>query len=544
MSEQLYCISHKTGPFNKDGNGYAEHSLQFKDCKWESYDPKKHIENFDDYNIQSEKTKKKKIYKIKGNAGNTFFESIFVDGKPQFLCKSTTQEELFLKNKIETDDSIFKPLEQDQYGYEPYRFTSQEINDLKNKIPSKEDLFGQVYEQVNHFISATEISKTLTGGDIFLTYNMEHVDTLHYPFYVGENESGKSSNAHLFKNLAYRPIYGEDIPMADIYNFLGRDEEGCGTIIEDEAQDMVEDKEKMRMYKNSYSRGSTKARILSPDGADKKQVFYKTFALKVFAGESIPNNKGFRERLAVVHMLEGDPKGNIKRLTDEEKQKLYKIRNLLLVWKLHNVHKGLEKIESGLRQRDQELWEDFLRVAYGTKFYDKCKSVVAFYTSQRHESIKNSLEAKLFNIIVDNVNQSLEINAKDYWHKIVTDNPYISGNKHETQQSFYPDEFGQKITPHWLSGLLTDKFHGKKFDRNVLNENKRYSKQTFYSFNSDDLQRLVRKYGISLSLDSPIYMGQKGQKSLKDNADDLLDHFDPSGGQQIHLGTSQIWKVK
>ncbi|MGI0056548.1 MAG: hypothetical protein ACREAK_04150, partial [Nitrosarchaeum sp.] len=121
--------------------------------------------------------------------------------------------------------------------------------------------------------------------------------------------------------------------------------------------------------------------------------------------------------------------------------------------------------------------------------------------------------------------------------------PYISGSKHDTLQTFYPDEFGQKITPHWLSGLLTDKFHGKKFDRNVLNENKRYTKQTLYIFNSDDLQRLARKYGIIVSLASPIYMGQKGQKS-QINADDRLDHFDPSGGEQIHLGSSQIWKVK
>lgn len=206
---------------------------------------------------------------------------------------------------------------------------------------------------------------------------MEWITTLHYPFFVGDNESGKSSVLHLGRWLNYRCLLSEDLPNADIYNFLGTEEEGTGTICEDEAQDIESNKEKIRTYKSSYSSGATKPRVITFSNK-KFQVFYKTFCAKWFAGEKLPRNKGFVERLAIIHMVSGTPLRNIKRATLDEKSELNSLRNKLLIWKIQRIGKKHE-FKSDLIRRDQELWEDFLGVFENTRFFDDASNVVKHY---------------------------------------------------------------------------------------------------------------------------------------------------------------------
>ena len=72
-------------------------------------------------------------------------------------------------------------------------------------------------------------------------------------------------------------------------------------------------------------------------------------------------------------MIEGTPKANIKMPTKEEKETLCKLRNKLLFWKVLNSKDGIQRFDSGLKQRDQELWEYFLSCVYGTKYFEDCK---------------------------------------------------------------------------------------------------------------------------------------------------------------------------
>lgn len=301
--------------------------------------------------LKNKQTRKK----VKGWVDGYFVESVLVDGKPKFLCNLSKENTVCIKDNIETEDEIIKPLEAKDCGFIPYSFTSSEILDLTSSQISKEEVLEDVKGQIDRYLSMRELDKHLVLGDSFLTYCQEFINTIHYPWFVGETESGKSSVLHLLKWLGYRTLLGEDTPQADVYNFLGSDEEGCGTIAEDEAQDLWKNPEKIRMYKSSYSKGSVKARIVGVDSLGKHQVFYKTFCPKWFAGERVSQDKGFLERLAVVHMSEGQPQSNIKRLTDDEKAKLNQLRNKLLVWKIQNISKGIDRIDSGLKQRDQEL---------------------------------------------------------------------------------------------------------------------------------------------------------------------------------------------
>ena len=263
---------------------------QFVHCKENNHHIIPMLENKETKD-SSKQTKTCAEKKVKGKIGEYYVESILIDDKPKFLCISNGS--ISQKDSIEHESIIYHPLEAKDCGYEPYNFSSAEFIELTSKQQSKEDLLDEIKSKIDRYISLRELDKNLILGDIFLTYCLEWINTVHYPFFVGETESGKSTALHLVKWLGYRCQLGEDIPSADVYNFLGTDEEGTGTIAEDEAQELSRSYEKLRMYKSSYSKGSRKARIIGVDSLGKHQVFYKTFGPKWFAAERIPHDKGF-----------------------------------------------------------------------------------------------------------------------------------------------------------------------------------------------------------------------------------------------------------
>lgn len=453
--------------------------------------------------------------KAKGMINRHYVESILVEGKPYFLCHDTISGEITTKEHLYYLDQMIKPLDPSQCGYLPYNFTYNEIKQIKTKKVSKDILLDKIKEQLTKCVIVSDLDLHLILGDVMLTYEQEHVNTIHFLFVVGETESGKSTVAHFFRWLGYRCLYGEDIPNADIYNFLGTDEEGAGTISEDEAQEIGINREKIRTYKNSYSKGALKPRIIQTANS-KKQVYYKTFCFKVFAGERLPDDKGFRERLAVIHMIEGSPQFNIKRLTKEQRETLLNLRKALLVYKVQNVTTPLPEVDSGLSQRDQELWEDFLRVLSGTKYSDMAKKVVSYYTKQRHESIWNSIEARVFKLILRVINGTLEARFEYFWHYLTNEQDDLSG--HLEKETFYPHDYGQKITRNFLATLFEGKFHAKRRQKYSIENGKKH-KITVYSFDENVLKSLSKKYNV-------VYSGPRGDGGKL--SIDEVDHVDDS----------------
>ena len=452
----------------------------------------------------------RQITKTKGHRGNYFFESILVDSKPKFLVYDKSNKHIAIHDSIEDDNNVIMPLKEFQCGYRPYNFTQTEIVSLLNKSITKEELLDEIKILVDRYIVAEDITKHLIQIDILISYCQEWITTLHFPYSVGDTESGKSTILHLASWLCYRCHLGEDIPMADIYNFLGKDEEACGTIAEDEAQGLDPRSEKMRMYKSSYAKGSKKARILGTDTPGKQQVFYNTYCQKWFAGEKIPNNKGFVERLAVIHMISGVPHSNIKRPSKNEARELNILRNKLLIWKLQNIENQFHQIDSNFKNRDAELWDDFLRVAYDTKYFDDAKKVADSYVAQRQDGIRNSFEARLFKIVLTCLNDDYEVKALSLWDNITNNNSELPGSIDEkTAKTFYPDEFGVKLTPNLLARTLEHTFNSKKKVRNIKDGSK-MRRETTYAFTKEIIYSFVYKYGITLESNMVVYSCPSG----------------------------------
>jgi hypothetical protein len=240
--------------------------------------------------------------KIKGWISKTgFVESVIIDSIPEFIGKDIALQKMFRKKRIWTSDGEVRPRERIECGYMPYEYTSEEIESLFNREITREEIIEDVLLQTKRYIDLQHRDQILIAGNIILSYSLEWINTVHFPFFVGETESGKSAVMQLGRWLAYRCVVSEDWPYADIYNFLGTDEEGAGTIIEDEAQEMGKDRKKIRLYKGSYQKGSKKPIVIMTDKG-RNQVFFNTFCCKWFGGETVPQDKGFRERLVIVYM--------------------------------------------------------------------------------------------------------------------------------------------------------------------------------------------------------------------------------------------------
>ncbi|NIP61711.1 MAG: hypothetical protein GWN01_13530 [Nitrosopumilaceae archaeon] len=443
---------------------------------------------------QKNQSRTKAKPKTKGWAGKELYvESIIVDSKPEFLAVNTTTGKKFIMHRLCTHEGTFRPLERHECGYPPYEFSQEEIDRLCSREISKEEVIEDTLEMVQRYNAIPYRDQTLIAGDIVLSYCLEWVSTVHFPYVVGETESGKSSVIILAGAIAYRCMNAGQMSIANIYNFLGTDEEGAGNICEDEAEKMEHDSEKIRIYKNSYSKGYVIPKIIMTN-RDKKQVYYKTFCIKFLAGEGIPQDKGFRERLVVIYMIGGAPKDNIKRPKDPEwkKEHIRSVRNKLLIWKLQNIGKGFERIDSGLAGRDQELFEDLLSLFHATKYEKDAKDTIDYYAEQRHQAIRDSLEATIFRILKPHLDEEKEIDFRRMW-KIITTSDELPGEEY-SEKTFYSDQFG-KITQDCLAKILLFKFHAKRRKRYETIEGKR-RKITSYVFDEEKIEILAQKYRI------------------------------------------------
>lgn len=449
---------------------------------------------------KSNEDKKPTQIKVKGLIGPLFVESIMINGKPSFACFNTTTKKVEVHNMIEYDGMIYLPLAKESYGYDPYYFTSDEIQELASTEISKESILDEIKDFVEARLSARDEIKYLVIGDIFLTYCQEWITTTHFIFAVGETGSGKSTLTLHFKYLGYRCLYGTNIPYADIYNFLGKDEEGAGTIAEDEAQDIGFDWRKISLYKNSYMKGSRQPIMDMHEG--RNQIFYWIFCFKAFSGEALPRNKGMMERSAVCHMIQGKPQKNIKKPNAEDLELIRKLRNRCMMWKLQNIENGLGIIESSEADRDHELYDDYLKIMSGTKYEEYGKKTVDYFVKQRHERIWDSVEAKIFKVVKRIIKPNNEVVFQDLWIAIAEG---IEISVEQDGGSYVDLDTGQKITRNFLASVLEEKFRGKKMvDKDFYDGKdgkKKQKRVTSYVLDEKDLSEMTTKYNVESNSD-------------------------------------------
>lgn len=378
-------------------------------------------------------------------------ESVLIGGFPFFLVARNGK--VVIQDQIPFPDIILKPLEFTSYVNKPYCFNSRkEIEDYLNENKTLDSIYRKIKPIWKKYIDADDFHLSICAADTIFTYFQDKIGLTHYLFFVGNNASGKSNNLRIFQQLGYRNMTSTDITAANIYQFLGSEQEGIGTICEDEADNIDEDRDKMRIYKNGYTTGYPILRTDTNYG--RKQYRFYTFCFKAFAAEKSPDSlkaKGFNQRIIELYCVYGVPPYDISEVINPAGEKVYQAlvdeleetRNELLIYRLMHYHDSLPDIKLFLQNREKQLFKPLLRVFQNTETLKELLPIVSNYVGKKRQSNSNSYHAFLYRAVIELIKSNGEviIDSSEIITKIKEDlnGEYVIGKP----QTFISQEFGE-----------------------------------------------------------------------------------------------------
>lgn len=457
--------------------------------------------NINNKNKQEKKREKKShiINKYSPNGSTTaaLYESILVGNATFFL--NLEGEEISLVDKIELEDMDLIPPNRTNCLSKEYSFTSvEEITNYQSR--AKKENLDTLYQKVKNiwkkYLDIDEDSIVLCAADTIFTYFQDRLGLTHYLLFVGDNNSGKSNALRIFENLGYRPMFDTSITPANIYNFLGKFEEGQGIILEDEIDNIEDQHDKMRIYKTGYVSGTKVTRIYDlslGNQSSNRQQRYFTYSFKAFSSEKYPaffKAKGFNERILTINCSPGNPKHDITEVLNDAgdpkykklHNELYDLRKLLLIYRMLNYDKPIPDIELSLRNRDKQLCKPLLRLFQSSKCLKEITQSLSKFISEKKNKKLNSLDYYLYSIIMElTKNVTYSIPNETLWNMILQlPGDMIPYKPH----SYQTDEFGV-VTKYQVTRICEDKFGARRSHD---------GKQRTLVFNPDTLRNLESNY--------------------------------------------------
>lgn len=446
----------------------------------------------------------KEIYVQRFTNDQYYAEAILSGSKEKFLLVNKINSVISIVDYIPIGDEIIKPLKALSYINKPYSFSSDnEVQDYIEKARNEtlDSLYTRVKATWRQFIDADDFHISICAADTIFTYYQNIAGMTHYLFFVGGSGSGKSNNLEVFHNLAYRNMTSTGITAPNIYAFYGGREEGLGTICEDEANDLDQNEDKMKFYKNGYTKNHPVFRQ-DENGNENGRVprKYYTFGFKAFAAEQLPDSVisiGFLQRVIVLKCVYGFPDYDITEVTnpmgDEDFTDLLKdlqeTRNLLFIYRVVHHDDKFPDIKLNLTGREKQLFKPILRLFQKTKTEKELEPIISDYINDRRAINVDSLHAYLYKVITELIQlYGYLLTNKQIWSKVTSD---LDGEfMFKGNTSFMSAEFG-RLTQNKITSHCREIFGGKP---------SRDTKNRGYIFDQKKLKQLESLYNISLDV--------------------------------------------
>jgi hypothetical protein len=440
-------------------------------------------------------------YAIRYSSADFLAEAILIAGQPMFLVVERDSSSISIKSSVNVEGKILKPVKKEAYLSDPYSFLSeQEIHGFENEARdvTLAELYLKIKSLCQLFIVADNNHISLLSADITYTYYQDRLGLTHYLFFIGKPGSGKSNNLTLIKLLGYRTFMSTDMTPANVYQFLGSQEEAIGTLCIDEANSVDENHKLMEIYKTGYVKGNRVVRTDIHNG--RVQNAYFTFCYKAFAGERLPDAvtaNGLNERLIPLNCYDGNPKYDIAEIIspagEQEYQQLLDeivhTRNLLFMHRLIHWFKSIPNPTIKLIRREKQLFISLIRIYRGEGVWPEIKSAIRHFIFERRGRQMDTLDAYLFGLIKRLVknNNSTELKSSNIWGELKSE---LAGNEIPNKPlSYYTERFGL-ITQTQVTKMLREIFGAIK-PRNHGDANR-------LVFNSEILERLKMTYEVSI----------------------------------------------
>ncbi|HET6726646.1 MAG TPA: hypothetical protein VFH19_01310 [Nitrososphaeraceae archaeon] len=438
---------------------------------------------------EKEKSKTKKVIPISKysfNGKGDLHEAVIMSSKPFFIA--FTNGKIKLVEQVEENTRILRPPEKEEYPYKPYEFES--IEELQEIISnalniSKDELYTNSKSVFRKYVDQDEHVINLLTMDSIWTYFQDLFPATHYVECIGTNDVGKSTIGYTFEYTGYRVIKATSISGANYYRMLGSIEAGQCVIIEDEGDNISEDPDKIRILKNGYEY-TGKVPKINMNSYDQKQIWYKPYCFKMILAERSLNQwkaKGLVDRTFTLHCRPGSVKYSIKEVITENINKdpilqklddeLTDFRKLMLCYRLVNYRNALPNIETGLKNRYNELCKPLLQFFCGTNVFKEITKTLQLFINQRKDRIENSIEVIIYPIIEDAVSEFGNIiSARRIWELITGSLEGFfdidrDGNK--TKPTLFHSEDHGDLYMKTTTSMICDKFGAKLKHRNKGN---------------------------------------------------------------------------
>jgi hypothetical protein len=505
----------------------------------------------DDNNANSDKKNKLNITyrpRYTDEEKNLLAEAILIN-KEAYWIISDNGDITVSKNPIKLNDkNRIEPLTEEQYLTKPYRFTSEaEVQDYVKKATSLrlDDIYHMIKKVVRKYLDADDYHTSIVTLSIIFTYYQDRVGTTHYLFFVGPPNCGKTNNLTLFEEMAYRCMASSGLSAANIYTFLGSWEEAMGTIAEDEADDIDETHDKMKVYKNGSRKGKPYHKIDLSSGRVQGRFF--TFCFKAAAAERLPDPEkagGLMQRIMTINCKSGSPKYDISEVTnpmgDSELEELHReldhVHKLLLIYRMMHFHKKISDIYINLKNREKQLFKPLLRIFQGTRIQSTLVDILTEFVNKKRRENVDSLLAFTYDSVKRLIDEQkargknqLDTGAektktailfRGLW-SLMTNETINPGKPATGKPNSYDSE---------QFGLFTQKEVASKVKVLGGELPKKRGQDRYYEFSEDTMDRLSRLYGeareVTISLERPT-----ASSSKSDDNDDLYDLYDSEGRQ-------------
>jgi len=384
----------------------------------------------DNYNINLEEKTKGEfvVYKYSQMGKGPLHEAVIVDGLPFFLKYNHNLNTFEQVEKIKENSRILRPPTIEEYSYPPYAFESYEELDFFIQ-KAKEVFLDELYKySKNIFLRYVDqdgyIIKLLAADSIW-TYFQDLFPATHYCEGVGTNDVGKSSIGYTFEYTGYRVIKGTEISGANYIRLLGSIEPGQCTIIEDEGDNISEDQDKVKTLKAGYEY-NIKIPKINMNTANQDPKWYFPYCYKMILAEKSLKEykaKGLVDRTFSFPCRPGKVKYSIKEVVSQNINKSPKLqksyeellcfRKLMLCYRLIHYKDLLPEIETGLKNRDNELCKPLLQLFYNTKVLkNDIIPTLEEFVKQRRTRKGNSIDAALYPIIKKQVFAAEGLNSE------------------------------------------------------------------------------------------------------------------------------------
>lgn len=428
------------------------------------------------------KKEKEKLHKGSGIAQEGPYEAIYDKGKAAFLVK--TSEGFQISENVHDEGEVTAPLEINEFPYEPYGYSEA-------AVPNREDLFWKIRDEFDLFLDVESIYKEFLAACVLLSYQQEKVRTVPYPYFVGDNESGKTVGLTLLKSLCYRPLFGVAIPPADIYGYLGTSD-APGTILEDEAQGLWKDMDKAKIYKAGYK---IEAKIPRTMITQHKRfiMYFRCFCLKACAAEEMPRVKGLLERFIPIHMVEGFPKKDWADIGREDEKRMKELRDTLLKWRLQTRAEELPDVDLPVKGRLKELWKPIIQMVQDLTIEKDLRAFLEYLKQERVNEKTNTLEGHIVKVIVELYVPNAPLSFNDIWESLIKDLEGKLDDKHPNKMD--TSDFGD-VTKQKIGYRLREVLSGKK--KRMRGPEGLY---WAYDFEVAKIKRIARKYGVASVLE-------------------------------------------